>query len=197
MASAWDPQLVTRASQGDRAAVLALLEEHLPGLRAFLRRRMGPALAARESAVDLVQSVCREVLERLSDERLEYRGAAEFKQWLYNAAMFKLRNRFKYWDAQRRDADEQPFTLDRSTSAALLRSLWTPSEAASLNEELARFEAALAQLTEPQQRVIVLAKLEGRAHGEIAAQLGITEGHSRVLLARGLARLARLARDDE
>jgi RNA polymerase sigma-70 factor (ECF subfamily) len=192
MASTWDPLLVTRASQGDPGAIVALLEAHLPGLRGFLRRRMGRELAARESSADLVQSVCREVLERLADERLEYRGIAEFKQWLYNAAMFKLRNRFKYWDAQRRHADEQPLPADAAASAALHRSPWTSSEAASLNEELVRFQAALAQLPAAQQQVIVLAKLEGRTHAEIATRLGISASHSRVLLARGLARLARL-----
>lgn len=34
----------------------------LPGLTRFVRRRMGPDLAARESASDIVQSTCRELL---------------------------------------------------------------------------------------------------------------------------------------
>jgi RNA polymerase sigma-70 factor (ECF subfamily) len=189
--------LVSRASQGDPQAILQLLEQHLPELRGFLHRHMGRELLAHESSADLVQSVCREVLERLADERVQYRTAAEFKQWLYNAAMFKIRNRLKYWGAARRDAHQEVPVVDASQSQALFQSLWTPSQAASLKENLARFESALARLPGEQQQVIVLSKLEGRSHKEIAEQLGITESHSRVLLTRGLARLARLRDEQE
>jgi len=175
---------------------LALLEEHLPGLRGFLRQHMGRQLLAHESSADLVQSVCREVLERLAAERIEYRGDAEFRQWLYNAAMFKIRNRLKYWGAARRDP-RQEAPLDATQSAALFQSLWTPSQAVSMEEGLARFQAALARLPAEQQQVIVLAKLEGLSHRAIGERLGVTESHSRVLLTRGLARLARLLDQDQ
>ena len=45
------------------ARMQRLLEEHLPRLRAFIRLRTNQAIRARESCSDLVQSVCREVLE--------------------------------------------------------------------------------------------------------------------------------------
>jgi RNA polymerase sigma factor (sigma-70 family) len=184
------------AGQGDQAALLQLLEQHLPELRGFLHRHMGRELLGRESSADLVQSVCREVLERLAEERVQYRSPAEFKQWLYNAAMFKIRNRLKYWGAARRDGRQELPAADASQSEALFQTLWTPSQSASLKEGLARFEAALARLPAEQRQVIVQSRLEGRSHKEIAEQLGITESHSRVLLTRGLARLARL-RDEQ
>lgn len=153
---------------------------------------MGKALLAHESSGDLVQSVCREVLERIADERLEYRSTAEFKQWLYNAAIFKIRNRVKYWAAARRNPAVEPAPGDVSRWQLLLASLRSPSQEAILGEGLARLEAALASLPKEQQRIIVMARLDGRSHKEIAAEFGITESHSRVLLARGLARLARV-----
>jgi RNA polymerase sigma-70 factor (ECF subfamily) len=186
--------LVTSASRGDDVALSSLLGQLVPDLRGFLRRRMGAELAARESSSDLVQSVCREVLQRLADERLEHRSAAEFKQWLYNAAIFKLRNRLKYWGAARRDPGQEAPPADDSNTA--FHSLRTPSQEASLQEQYSRLEAAIERLPPEQRRVVVLAKLEGRSHREIAAELGISEGHSRVLLARGLARLASLCDDD-
>ena len=94
---------VENASRGDVTAIEALLEHHLPGLRNFVRRRAPGVVAARESSSDLVQSVCREVLEHLADERLEYRGEAEFKKWLYQAALNKLQNRRRYHLAEKRD----------------------------------------------------------------------------------------------
>ena len=49
-----------------------LLTEHLPALRAYVRARLGPKLAAHESASDVVQSVCRELLQEQGN--LDYRG---------------------------------------------------------------------------------------------------------------------------
>ena len=66
-----------RASRGDAAAIEQLIQEHLPGLRAFVRLNAGATLRAREAQSDLVQSVCREVLE--GREGFEYRGDAAFK----------------------------------------------------------------------------------------------------------------------
>jgi RNA polymerase sigma-70 factor (ECF subfamily) len=186
--------LVDRAAQGDPAAVHALLERHFAGLQRYLRRRSGPLLQAKESSADLVQSVCREVLEQLRDERFEYRGEAEFKQWLYQAAQFKLENRARYWHAQKRDARRERAPVDSSSRAGeVFRTLCTPSRDAAVKEELARFERAFAELPDVQRQIIVLARIENLAHKEIAQRLGLTEAHSRVLLSRALARLARLA----
>ncbi len=70
--------LVDRASHGDPIAIDALLEANLPALRAFVRLRMGPTLRAKESASDLVQSACREVLEGL--DRFQFQGAENFRR---------------------------------------------------------------------------------------------------------------------
>ena len=51
---------------------------------------MGPQLRAKESASDLVQSVCREVLGRL--DRFQHGGEAGFRHWLYATALRKVRD---------------------------------------------------------------------------------------------------------
>jgi DNA-directed RNA polymerase specialized sigma24 family protein len=96
-------ELVRDASRGDRVAVDALLERHLPDLRRYVDQRAGRALLEKESASDLVQSVCAELFEGLRAERFEYRGELEFKQWLYGAALFKLQTRRRHWRADMRD----------------------------------------------------------------------------------------------
>jgi len=58
--------LVHSASRGDGIAIDELLHRYLPGLRAFVRLRASPAVRAKESASDIAQSVCREVLEDLA-----------------------------------------------------------------------------------------------------------------------------------
>ena len=81
--------LVAAAARQDRSAKEQLLVRHLPGLEAFVRLRMGAALRQLLTAPDVVQSVCREVLEDLTD--FEFRGEAAFRHWLYVRAENKLR----------------------------------------------------------------------------------------------------------
>ena len=68
--------------------------------------------------------------------------------------------------------------------------LCTPSRDAAAREELARAEAALARLSEEHREVIVLARIVGLSHAQIAEKLGTTEVATRSLLHRALARLA-------
>ncbi len=181
-----DDPLIAAAGNGDAAAIEELLLRHLPHLRSYVRRQVGPLVAGKESLADLVQSVCREALERAADGRLEPRGEGEFVEWLHRAAMLKILNRHRYWSSGRRDevvplADDRP-AADRS-----------PTEGAVAREELDRFAAAFARLDPDQQAIIVLAHVEGLPHRVIGERLGIDEAHSRTRLSRALARLAHLA----
>jgi RNA polymerase sigma-70 factor (ECF subfamily) len=185
--------LVDGARRGDAASVERLLELHLPGLRAFIRLRMGLALRAREESQDIVQSVCRQTLQSLGTFR--YEGEAAFKDWLYTTALNKLIDKTRHHRAQRRDvAREEP--LERPAGEAdeslseIYGSLVTPSRDADAREQVRRFEEAFAELPEDYREVIVLARMVGLRHAEIAERLGRSEGAVRNLLYRGLARLS-------
>jgi RNA polymerase sigma-70 factor (ECF subfamily) len=188
-------QLVVDATRGDRAAVDALLERFLPGLRAFVRLRAGAMIRAKESVSDLVQSVCREVLENV--DQFRYGGEAGFRQWLYTAALRKIGRRWKYYKADKRDAARE-VPLDRRSSAddeesrllEAYRSFYTPSHHAGIREELARLEDAFEKLPPDYQEVIVLARIVGLSREEIGQQMGRSEGAVRTLLSRALAQLA-------
>lgn len=190
---------VEAASRGDAQAVEHLLTSFLPELRKYLDHNVGPLVAAKESSADLAQSVCRELLEHLGRERFSYRGEAEFKQWLYNAATFKIRARQRFYLAAMRDAGRDELASganadSRSGAGAHLadRSSASPSRAAELDEEVQRVRTALARLPDKHREVIVLAYVQGLSHKQIAEQLGLTEVNSRALLSRALARLATL-----
>ena len=189
--------LVGRASSGDLDAVEALLARHLPGLERFVRRRGAGLPRQKESATDLVQSVCREVLEGLNGDRFEYRGEAEFKAWLYEAAHLKILGRRRYWGAERRDPGREARVDPSAGEAPLPGGGATPSREAQEEEERGQLRALLAELPENYRRAIELAHVEGRPHREVAAELGITEAASRMLLSRALARLGTLAERGE
>ena len=80
-----------------------------------------------------------------------------------------------------------------SIAEALYESFRSPSRVAARREELERFEQAFAELDERGREVIELFHLDGLSHREIGERLGIDEAYSRTVLARAMARLARIA----
>lgn len=179
--------LVAAARRGDRDALDALLRRHLADLRVFVRAKSGPLLREQESCSDLVQTVCREALQSL--DQYEWRGEGSFRRWLFTLAMNKLRNRADHHAAERRD----PARLAGGDSAlGGVAAGFGPSQHAIGNEAAARFERGLDRLDGEQRDVILMARVVGMQHGEIAAELGIAEGAVRTRLSRALARLATL-----
>ncbi len=183
-------ELTRAAIDGDRRAMDALIEHHLPGLRAFVRLRAGPLIRARESSSDLVQSVCREVLENA--ERFRHPGEAAFKRWLYTTALRKIVDRRDYYLAQKRDAlREAPAADGDAAVLSCYESFATPSRQAMVREELERVEAAFDVLPEEDREIVTLAHVLGMSRAEIGERLGKSEGAVRVQLFRALARLSK------
>lgn len=180
-------RLLDRASTGDRAAVEELLVLHLPDVRAFVRLRIDPLLRTRESAEDIVQSVCREVLERAS--RIEVRSEESFRHWLYGAVLNKVRDKRDFHLAQRRTPSRE---VPASTDALGPRyaSLVSPSAEAIAREEIERIETAFDELPEHYREVISLAKIARLRSPEIGKAMRRSEKAVRGLLSRALARLA-------
>ncbi|HEX5050449.1 MAG TPA: sigma-70 family RNA polymerase sigma factor [Planctomycetota bacterium] len=188
-------KLVESASGGDQRAAEQLLVHYWPDLEQFLARRAGGVRGAVESGADLAQSVCREVLADLADQKLRFRGEPEFRQWLYQAADLKLKEKRRYWGRKKRAAAREvaPPASGSDARERFFISLCTPSAAAQQREELERLHRAFDALPADQRRLIELAHFQQRPHAEIAALLGITETNSRVMLTRALARLSTLA----
>lgn len=182
--------LVARAKQSDRGAQEQLLVRHLPNLEAFVRLRMGPALRGLMTAPDLVQSVCREALEDLSD--FEFRGEAPFRHWLYVRAENKLREKNRFHRAEKRDHLKQQAMPDATTALSAYQSLVTPSKDLEVKEQMRRVEAAFDQLPPDYRDAITLHKLCGLSHAEIAERMQKSEGAVRNLVYRGISRLALL-----
>lgn len=182
--------LVTRAMSQDPGAIEALLVRHLPGLRGWLRLRMGSHLRARETPDDLVQSVAREVLADLAG--FEWRGEAAFRHWLYVKAQHKLVDKARFVGAEQRSpARERELPLQISDGLpGAYANLGTPSGVLQSAEEVHRIERAFAELPADHQEAISLQRLCGMGYGEIAARMQRSEGAVRNLVHRGLSRLA-------
>lgn len=190
--------LAAAAGAGDRQALEALLERYRPQLEAFVRLRAGALLRQRESSADLVQSVCREVLQH--GARFRHPDASAFRRWLFTTAMRKLKNRQAYWLAGKRDPGlELQAALGKEAESALLahyRTFSTPSAHVAAREEIERVERAFDSLSEEQREVITLAHLAGLSRREIAEQMEKSEVAVRTLLHRALAKISGMLADE-
>lgn len=180
--------LVDQARDGDADALGGILNELLPELRAYVRVHAGAAMRARESGSDLVQSICREVLEDIGS----FRGTrdAQFRKWLFTLALNKILAKHRFHRAQRRDVAAE-VVADESLCGAY-GSMMTPSRVVAAREQVVRIERAMDVLPEEYRRVITLACLVGLSYAEIAADLDRSETAVRKLLSRARARLALL-----
>jgi RNA polymerase sigma-70 factor (subfamily 1) len=188
-------ELYARADGGDARALDELLVAYLPRLRAFVRARMDEQLRQRESASDLVQSVCRELVA--ARPRFEFRGEAQFRGWLFTAALNKVREKRRFHGAARRDrAREAPGPCSERGDAEALASAYatvgTPSAAAIRQEDIERLERAFDQLSEDHREVITLTRLAGLPQAQVAVLMGRSAEAVQKLLGRAMLRLGEL-----
>lgn len=181
-------RLFDQAAKGDAVALDGLLERYLPQLHAFVRARLGPGLRRRESSVDVVQSVCRQLLA--TRQAFEFHGEERFRAWLFTCALNKVREKHRRHKGALRALEREDADVDPDTVPALAR-LVTPSQAAVGNETAAAVASALAALSEEHREIITLARLVGLPHRIIAELMERSEEAVRQLLSRALVRLAR------
>lgn len=181
-----DADRYERARGGDAAALAQLIEACLPQLHAFVHVRLGGAVRARESSMDIVQSACRELLADPS--RHEFRSEERFRGWLFTTALNKLREKYRFHGRDKRSAARE---LDGDVDDLLpAASLLTPSVDAMGREAARALDAAMAALSEEHREVITMARLAQLPHAVIAELLGKSEEAVRQLLVRALRRLA-------
>lgn len=178
--------LISGTRSGDERACEALLVRYLPELHAFIRLRMGSRLLARESSEDLVQSVCREVLDDLGEFHYEHERG--FKSWLFIQALRKVQDRAKYHTRQKRDVGRE-VAIDDAQLLSGYASFLTPSRVVSQREDVARLEEAFDKLPQDYRDVITWSKLLGMSHAEIGERMNRSETAVRALLYRALVRL--------
>lgn len=184
--------LIGRARAGDHAALEQLLASHVPAVRAYVRSRLSPALRARESTSDIVQSACRDVLQDI--DRLRHQGEEGFRAWLFTTAQRKIADKAEHWGAQKRDPARE--AAADAELLAVYGGFCSPSQQAMGRELLDLIERALERLPDEDREIIVLSRVVGLSHGEIGRRLGLSETTSRSRLFRALAELSEVLREE-
>jgi RNA polymerase sigma-70 factor, ECF subfamily len=186
--------LVTLAKEGDESALNQLCSVYGERVRRMIRLRVDRKLRPKLDSVDVVQDALILALGGLKN--FTYRNEGDFLRWLSKIAENKLRDILDQFHADKRDIHREiPFkkegrsTADGSFGAAGPVRATTPSVIACRKEALDRLEQALDKLKPQYREVIVLKRIDGLSHAEIAERLGKNAGAVRMLLARAMAAL--------
>ncbi|HEY2141510.1 MAG TPA: RNA polymerase sigma factor [Solirubrobacteraceae bacterium] len=177
-----EASLLPRIAAGDDEAFSTFYREHLDGVVAFFRRRVGD----RELAFDLTAETFAAVVVSAG----AYNGDAPAVAWLFGIARNKLREslrRERVADAARRRLGMEPIALD---DAALAR---VEERAGSGESGLQR---ALEELPEATRASLLGRLVEEQGYGEIAARLQCSEQLVRQRVHRGLKQLRANLREE-
>jgi RNA polymerase sigma-70 factor (ECF subfamily) len=186
--------LVALAKKGDQPAIDQLCRVYGERVRRIIRFRLDTKLRPKLDSIDLVQDALVLALGGLKD--FTYRNEGDFLRWLSRIAENKLHDIVKKFHADKRDIrkeisfkQEERSTDGRFYGAAEPIGTTTPSVIMRKKEALDRLEKALDTLKPEYKEVIVLKKIEGLTHAEIAERLNKSPNAVPMLLFRAMAAL--------
>jgi RNA polymerase sigma-70 factor (ECF subfamily) len=178
-----DATLVERLRAGDEAAFVELVRQYQTRMLRLAEATVGSRAVAEEVTQDAWLGVVRGV------DRFE--GRSSLKTWLFHILLNRARSAAGREARAGRPDDAVDERFDASGAWVTPPEPWAERADDRIVAEglAARVQELLPQLPEAQRQVVVLRDLEGTAPADVSALLGITDGHQRVLLHRGRARL--------
>ena len=173
-----DSELVEKARKGDAEAIEILLDDSHNRLLGYARSLMGEKMKSKMRASDIVQSTCREVLERVD----EFRGEDEnsFRAWVSVILTNNLRRKRRYLEAAKRLSPEVSLdhdVLEQSDDR-------TASMEMTQREDTTALLGILSALPAEDRELLRLRLLEEEPYTEIAERLGQSEASLRTRVSR-------------
>ena len=167
-----DPILVTRAKNGDSAALEALCARHAPRVERLARHLLRDPEDARDAAQESLAKLC----VRLR----QFRGEAQFSTWLHRLVVNTCR------DAAERQRSRSHDPLPDELGADVEHD---PARGVRLSELRRELCDSLAGISPEQAQVIVLKDALGYTFEEIASAAGMPVGTAKCHAHRGRHRL--------
>ncbi|MEW6741221.1 MAG: sigma-70 family RNA polymerase sigma factor [Planctomycetota bacterium] len=181
-------ELVKRAQQGDKDALVGLYCLYQARLRREAHNKMGADLRGETESIDILQSVWRGVLKGIA--HFEYRGPDSFFRWLEAQLENKVRLKGRYYSAAKRDSRRAPDVLaELEGKLEPVSAGPTPSQLAVNREDLDRLSAIVSQLSQLERQVLGLRLREGMSYEEIGTRIGRSAEGARKLFGRILVKL--------
>ncbi len=154
-------RLLERARGGDREALDRLVSRHLIPLKRWAKGRLPRWARDLADTDDLVQDTLLQTFKRIGD--FEARGAGALQAYLRQAVVNRVRDELRKKGRRPESTDLDGLQIDAGLS---------PLEEAIGRESLARYERALATLTEDEREAIVGRVEMGYSYEELADVLG-------------------------
>lgn len=173
--------LLERARVGDSEALEVLAGRWLPRLRRWASGRLPGWARDLADTQDLVQETVFQAFRRL--EAFEIRGEGALQAYLRQAIVNRIRMEIRRAGRRPMAGPLDPDEVSRDPS---------PLELAVGSEVVARYDAALVELT-PEDREVIIGRIElGLSNEELAACLGKPSANAaRMAVERALVRLAK------
>lgn len=188
--------LVILAKEGDESARNQLCGVYVERVRRIVRLRMGGELRSKLESMDIVQDSLMSALRDLKD--FKYSNEGDFLRWLSKIAENQIRGNLDQLHAAKRDMGKEVPLEQRSThthnsdgQALYPVSQTTPSLIFSRREDLDKLEHAMDLLKPAHRQVIILARIEGLAHKDIATRMDKSPDAVGMLLSRALLALTK------
>jgi RNA polymerase sigma-70 factor (ECF subfamily) len=169
-----EAELACCAAEGDADAFSELYMRHFDRIYRYIYYKTGHVAVAE----DLSEKAFLKAWEAIG--RYEQRSCG-FLAWLYRIAHNVVTDYYR--------TKKDTVSLEALPPLLELVDEKAPEKIVAGQEEVARLQAAIAQLPDEQQQVIILRFIEGIGHAEVAAIIGKSEGASRVVQCRALAAL--------
>jgi RNA polymerase sigma-70 factor, ECF subfamily len=181
-----DAKLVDRLRAGEEAAFVDLVTRYQAQLLRLAEATVGSRAIAQEVTQDTWLAVVRGV------DRFE--GRSSFKTWLFHILLNRARSAASKEQRAGRPDDVADERFDGSGAWADPPEPWADrADDRLVAVELAgKVKDLLPLVPEAQRQVVVLRDVEGLDAHEVCELLAINDGHQRVLLHRGRARLRAL-----
>lgn len=170
--------LVSAVAKGDASAYRRLLEASARLVRGYLHAKIGGALKGD------IEDIVQETLLAVHLKYYSYNASMPFLPWLRTIAHHKL------VDALRKRRMAQVVSLDDFMLETL------PAAESAETDSALTLERYMASLNDKQQRIVKLARIDGKSMNEIAAELKLSVADVKVTLHRALRKLAHLAKED-
>jgi RNA polymerase sigma-70 factor (ECF subfamily) len=175
--------LLDKLNGGDDGAADQVFLAYEPYLRKVVRRLLPAELRAKFDSIDVLQSVCGDVLVAFRAGGMRFNTAAQLRAFLIKATRNRFIDRVRQHQTavrlERPLGDTEPRGMPRSTQPR-------PSESAAAEELWQR----LLAMCPPEHHRLLRLRRSGATAGEIAAEVGMHEGSVRRVLRDLSVRLA-------
>lgn len=174
-----EARLINRARRGDRDAIANLYQQYVQAIYRYIHYRVPQNTAAD----DLTAEVFLRMVEGLPNYKL---NGVPFEAWLYRIASARVADFYREQSRHPQEAlsETEP---DRSVS---------PESRVQTTEERAELRAALQQLSEEYQNILLLRFVERKSHAEVADIVGKSVSAVKSAQYRALGQLADLLGSD-